>query len=585
MSVSVIWGLQVLHSAPLLGDLPEEPWGFNPDFKPEFPSVQRHMLAACRTRKEELLIVSGSCWLESFRKWMHGRGEMFPARTSEFQPLVSRFAASYIMPNGVAVKDSMWFDSDSRLRATYMVLNMGVSYASTSVTAAVEYQRQWDEFIQTLNEDAPLGSGEIWHTSRLWIRAEAETAILGSTANTMVVSTGCGFLGALAFTHGNLALSLLVVASVVGVTVSLAWFMSAAMGWATGAVEVLGLIVFVGYSLTYSLHIAHEYLEHTKVTHGSSMSPSERRREAVRHSLKAMAGAVFGSALTTLGSSFFLFFCTIRIFMKLATVLFAVTFFACVFAVAALPSALACVGPVVGLKAGIKSLIQRLDKLSAWPWACWNRDPAPPDDKQEAGDVVMLESSPPPSRTVVLQAEANERHTSQPQKEPQAPEADGPAAVLASQSDAAGMSRVDAAAAAAAAAAAQAPCTPTRMDGKGGWSSPEPSSQTSYELPPCPLDIASSISGASTRPAEAVQSTLLGMRYVGNTSRVVMAHSPTPRSVATAGSPGAFQGSWSIAAVEVHGDGEGALPGGRAHATPQTPSAARSNKRSCILVM
>ena len=30
------------------------------------------------------------------------------------------------------------------------------------------------------------------------------------------------------------------------------------MGWAVGVLEVLGLIVFVGYSITYSLHIAHK---------------------------------------------------------------------------------------------------------------------------------------------------------------------------------------------------------------------------------------------------------------------------------------------------------------------------------------
>lgn len=32
------------------------------------------------------------------------------------------------------------------------------------------------------------------------------------------------------------------------------------MGWAIGVLEILGLIVFVGYSITYSLHIAHKQL-------------------------------------------------------------------------------------------------------------------------------------------------------------------------------------------------------------------------------------------------------------------------------------------------------------------------------------
>ena len=32
------------------------------------------------------------------------------------------------------------------------------------------------------------------------------------------------------------------------------------MAWAVGVLEVLGLIVFVGYSITYTLHVAHKHL-------------------------------------------------------------------------------------------------------------------------------------------------------------------------------------------------------------------------------------------------------------------------------------------------------------------------------------
>ena len=70
--------------------------------------------------------------------------------------------------------------------------------------------------------------GTTWHTSSLWIRAEAERAIaasaaakvvkiyllilrrlpsaaqVNSTVLTMVVSAACGFLGALFFTHWDL---------------------------------------------------------------------------------------------------------------------------------------------------------------------------------------------------------------------------------------------------------------------------------------------------------------------------------------------------------------------------------------------
>jgi len=33
------------------------------------------------------------------------------------------------------------------------------------------------------------------------------------------------------------------------------------MEWKIGPIEVISLVVFVGYSVTYSLHIAHNYVE------------------------------------------------------------------------------------------------------------------------------------------------------------------------------------------------------------------------------------------------------------------------------------------------------------------------------------
>lgn len=136
-----------------------------------------------------------------------------------------------------------------------------------------------------------------------------------------------------------------VVLSVVGVIITLAWFMSVVLRWPLGPVDVLGLIVFVGYSVTYAIHIAHKYKEHAAKT-SPDLTPQERRAEAVSLALRAMVSAVAGSAATTLGASFFLFFCFMQIFVKLATVLFAETFFAAIFSVVALPASLLCVGPL-----------------------------------------------------------------------------------------------------------------------------------------------------------------------------------------------------------------------------------------------
>ena len=59
------------------------------------------------------------------------------------------------------------------------------------------------------------------------------------------------------------------------------------MGWALGAVEVIALIVFMGYAVTYSLHIAHKYGDFSPVAEESEVTQivaSVKEEAAVDHS-------------------------------------------------------------------------------------------------------------------------------------------------------------------------------------------------------------------------------------------------------------------------------------------------------------
>jgi len=347
IDVSLVCGLTVDGGTPLLGEPKEKPWSLDPLFRPDSPRVQRHLYKACVEMEKDpaLHISSNICWLAEFRKWLRGRNELWPARSTRFRTLLEGFKKTGLLSSGTSVTDFMWFDSTGSLSGTYFDFHVAMSYSATPSAVALAYMKKWEQATTLLNDNAPMDASTCWHTSRLWIRAEAEQAIVDSTVNTLMVSFGCGFLGTFCFTRFDALLSGFVVLAVIGVTSCLAFFMCVVMSWSFGAVEVLGLIVFVGYSITYSLHIAHSYGEHTKSTDGL-YSIYTRRRKAVRHAMEQMGSAVVGSALTTLGSSFFLFFCTMAIFVKLASVLFAVTFFACIFALVALPSALLVVGPV-----------------------------------------------------------------------------------------------------------------------------------------------------------------------------------------------------------------------------------------------
>jgi hypothetical protein len=219
----------------------------------------------------------------------------------------------------------------------------------------------------------------------------------------------------------DLILSLLVTALVLGIIAGLAFFMICIMGWAIGALEVLSLIIFMGYAVTYSLHIAHNFAKVGKhppqelfdlerkwlrklareerikerrksqsqaqsapssdaddtsysqlqeddsaekrnvasITSRSlaslktlssagydpddvrrGLSPESFRRARVRIAVLQVGGATFSSAISTIGCSFFLLFCTLRIFVKLGAVVMAVTVLSIMFALIALPATL-----------------------------------------------------------------------------------------------------------------------------------------------------------------------------------------------------------------------------------------------------
>eukprot|EP00434_Breviolum_minutum_P038652 symbB.v1.2.034294.t1/scaffold4401.1/size40130/4 len=142
-------------------------------------------------------------------------------------------------------------------------------------------------------------------------------------------------------------LSSLVVASTLIVIFALTWFIVVVMGWAIGPIEVIALIVFIGYAVTYSLHIAHRYgssdVQQELTLSGHS---SDIRFTRTVFALGSIGRAALGSAVTTAGCSIFLVFCTLTIFKKLGGVVLVVTVMSIAVALIPLPAALLWFGPV-----------------------------------------------------------------------------------------------------------------------------------------------------------------------------------------------------------------------------------------------
>merc|ERR1719181_2409985 len=76
--------------------------------------------------------------------------------------------------------------------------------------------------------------------------------------NTILIEIGIGWMCLLVFT-GDPLLALIVLSLVIINISGLAFFMITLMDWSIGPIEVICLVVFVGYSVTFGLHVSHNY--------------------------------------------------------------------------------------------------------------------------------------------------------------------------------------------------------------------------------------------------------------------------------------------------------------------------------------
>lgn len=165
---------------------------------------------------------------------------------------------------------------------------------------------RWDALLSERNKaEEGSGAGAFFHTCELWVRAETEKRLVGSTIPCAAMSVLFAFLVVL-ISLRNFKLAFMVILSILLIIVCLMAFMFGILQWRFGAIEAVGLIVFVGSSVDYSLHMAEAF---SQVKQGSSFL---RIKGALTHT----GGAIVAAAITTTLAGVPILFCTIRVFAR-----------------------------------------------------------------------------------------------------------------------------------------------------------------------------------------------------------------------------------------------------------------------------
>lgn len=149
----------------------------------------------------------------------------------------------------------------------------------------------------------------------------------------MLISLAFAFVVLLLTTH-NVIISFYSVLVIGGIVVSVIGVMEM-IGWELGVAESITIVILIGLSVDYVVHLANHYIE--------SLFPDRYRK--MQMSLRDLGISIISGASTTIGSGTFLFFATIIVFNKFAILIYATILFSLAFALVFFSSLVHCVGP------------------------------------------------------------------------------------------------------------------------------------------------------------------------------------------------------------------------------------------------
>lgn len=350
--VWVSFGLAVPTGMPLLsGDDLGTKYSFLESFQLRQPWAQRDVSSFVAHTPSHLKAGMSWNWITNFIDFVTAKAERFPLRPERFDALSAEFVASG--SSSTPGTKYLWLGQGSKIKALYVSILVDFNKGSQS-KAMLDYKSEWETYVDAYNKKATkYGRGAI-AISSMWVDAEMAPHLMMGTLMTLIILLGLAFFGMLLFTH-SFVLSLFVVGSTLLVVFLLAFFVVVVAGWPMGLLEVVAIIYFIGYAVTYSLHVVHLYADNRAIEKlgglgenplESGVSKSELRLLRTRHAMHDIGGAALGSSVTTMGASFFLTMCDLTIFHKLGTMCLVVSLLSIVIALGPLPAALMRCGPV-----------------------------------------------------------------------------------------------------------------------------------------------------------------------------------------------------------------------------------------------
>jgi hypothetical protein len=290
------------------------------------------------------------CIWTNLKQWAVQNGKTWPAPTfGEFEAMVSMFLRSSDLQNPQDTNYDRWsqnmfFTRDANqpygVATKFFTIDVKLTtQADSAYEDGLDLWETWEAYCDQWRASAPKflqkgfyftdvrkGSGAFhWFFLQSKITNEAFTGMamaLGFASIVLLIATR------------NVVVALCAIASITSIVSSVMAFMFC-LGWKLGVLEALVLVMVIGLSVDYVVHMADAYLE----------SPAEDRLERTKFMLVRMGLAVVNGGITTIGAACFMCACYITFFQKFGIVILATVFQSLVTALFFFSAMMALFGP------------------------------------------------------------------------------------------------------------------------------------------------------------------------------------------------------------------------------------------------
>jgi len=300
--------------------------------------AQQHIYDFCIAIAEDETLVADqegslSCFMIDFKDYI---GSGWPKNYDTEQDLVNdlqTFMESpegeyYALVNVIGIKDNILRYIEISARSTVSDLTSSSRDKKDNLNAYKAFLKEWNA-----KDVAGVNNGKVTSANYEWAWTETEPFFAKGAVNGIAIVVPLAFLVLLIFTR-NVIISFFAMVSIFGVMLSVCILVLIA-GWDFGIIESIAVIIVIGFSIDYVVHLGHAFLESTL----------EDREKRLTMAILTMGISVSSGAFTTALSGIPLMFSVLVFFYKMGLLIFCVCMLALSWSLFFFMALLAAFGP------------------------------------------------------------------------------------------------------------------------------------------------------------------------------------------------------------------------------------------------